>query len=47
MKRLKAREAGAEKVVLSTPSKDATPMFVCGVNTDSCTGQDGLFALYN
>ena len=27
-------EAGAKKVVLSAPSKDDTPMFVCGVNTD-------------
>ena len=33
-------EAGAKKVVLSAPSKDATPMFVCGVNTDSYAGQD-------
>ncbi len=32
--------AGAKKVVLSAPSKDATPMFVCGVNTDSYAGQD-------
>ncbi|MBR4936663.1 MAG: type I glyceraldehyde-3-phosphate dehydrogenase [Bacteroidaceae bacterium] len=27
-------EAGAKYVVMSTPSKDATPMFVCGVNFD-------------
>jgi len=32
-------EAGAKKVVLSAPSKDDTPMFVCGVNTDSYAGQ--------
>lgn len=32
--------AGARKVVLSAPSKDATPMFVCGVNTDAYAGQD-------
>ena len=27
-------EAGAKYVVMSAPSKDDTPMFVCGVNTD-------------
>ncbi len=32
--------AGAKKVILSAPSKDSTPMFVCGVNTDSYAGQD-------
>ena len=32
--------AGAKKVVLSAPSKDDTPMFVVGVNTDSYAGQD-------
>jgi glyceraldehyde 3-phosphate dehydrogenase len=32
--------AGAQKVVLSAPSKDATPMFVCGVNTDSYAGEE-------
>jgi glyceraldehyde 3-phosphate dehydrogenase len=32
-------KAGAKKVVLSAPSKDDTPMFVCGVNTDSYAGQ--------
>lgn len=32
--------AGAKKVVMSAPSKDDTPMFVCGVNTDSYAGQD-------
>ncbi len=32
--------AGGKKVVLSAPSKDDTPMFVCGVNTDSYAGQD-------
>ena len=29
--------AGARKVVMSAPSKDATPMFVCGVNLDKYT----------
>ena len=33
-------EAGAKKVVLSAPSKDATPMFVVGVNSDTYAGQD-------
>ncbi len=33
-------KAGAKKVVLTGPSKDATPMFVMGVNHDSYTGQD-------
>ncbi|WP_301095504.1 type I glyceraldehyde-3-phosphate dehydrogenase, partial [Duncaniella muris] len=28
-------EAGAKYVVMSAPSKDDTPMFVCGVNQDS------------
>ncbi len=32
-------EAGAKYVVMSAPSKDATPMFVCGVNTDTYCGQ--------
>jgi len=32
-------KAGARKVVLSAPSKDDTPMFVCGVNTDTYAGQ--------
>lgn len=32
--------AGAKKVVLSAPSKDATPMFVMGVNHDSYDEQD-------
>ncbi len=27
--------AGAKRVVISAPAKDDTPMFVCGVNTDS------------
>ncbi len=31
--------AGAKKVVLSAPSKDATRMFVCGVNTDTYNGE--------
>ena len=31
--------AGAKYVVMSAPSKDDTPMFVCGVNTDSYAGQ--------
>ena len=29
--------AGAKKVVMSAPSKDDTPMFVCGVNLDAYT----------
>ncbi|PCI62775.1 MAG: type I glyceraldehyde-3-phosphate dehydrogenase [Gammaproteobacteria bacterium] len=33
-------KAGAKKVVLSAPSKDDTPMFVCGVNNDEYQGQD-------
>ena len=32
-------KAGAKRVVLSAPSKDDTPMFVCGVNTDTYKGQ--------
>ena len=32
--------AGAGKVVMSAPSKDATPMFVMGVNHDTYGGQD-------
>ena len=32
--------AGAKKVILSAPSKDATPMFVYGVNHKSYAGQD-------
>ena len=32
-------EAGAKYVVMSAPSKDATPMFVCGVNADKYAGQ--------
>ena len=32
-------EAGAKYVVMSAPSKDDTPMFVCGVNTDTYAGQ--------
>ena len=30
-------DAGAKKVVVSAPSKDDTPMFVCGVNLDAYT----------
>ena len=30
-------DAGAKKVVMSAPSKDSTPMFVCGVNLDKYT----------
>ena len=30
-------KAGAKKVVMSAPSKDDTPMFVCGVNLDQYT----------
>lgn len=33
-------EAGAKRVVMSAPSKDATPMFVMGVNHKSYAGQD-------
>lgn len=32
-------KAGAKRVVMSAPSKDDTPMFVCGVNTDKYAGQ--------
>lgn len=32
--------AGARKVILSAPSKDATPMFVSGVNFDEYKGED-------
>ncbi|WP_106831115.1 type I glyceraldehyde-3-phosphate dehydrogenase [Parabacteroides pacaensis] len=32
-------DAGAKYVVMSAPSKDDTPMFVCGVNLDQYTGQ--------
>jgi glyceraldehyde 3-phosphate dehydrogenase (phosphorylating) len=32
-------KAGAKKVILSAPSKDATPMFVLGVNDKEYTGQ--------
>lgn len=32
--------AGAQKVVLSAPSKDETPMFVMGVNHNTYAGQD-------
>ncbi len=31
--------AGAKYVVMSAPSKDTTPMFVCGVNTDKYAGE--------
>ncbi|MDA3929418.1 MAG: type I glyceraldehyde-3-phosphate dehydrogenase [Prolixibacteraceae bacterium] len=33
-------EAGAKRVVMSAPSKDATPMFVMGVNNSEYAGQD-------
>jgi glyceraldehyde 3-phosphate dehydrogenase len=33
-------KAGAKRVVLSAPSKDATPMFVMGVNNTTYAGQD-------
>jgi glyceraldehyde 3-phosphate dehydrogenase len=33
-------QAGAKRVVMSAPSKDATPMFVMGVNHTSYAGQD-------
>ena len=32
--------AGAKKVIMSAPSKDATPMFVFGVNHQTYVGQD-------
>ena len=32
-------QAGAKRVVMSAPSKDDTPMFVCGVNLDQYVGQ--------
>ncbi len=32
--------AGAKKVIMSAPSKDATPMFVYGVNSSEYAGQD-------
>lgn len=32
--------AGAKKVIMSAPSKDATPMFVFGVNDKTYAGQD-------
>ena len=33
-------EAGAKKVIMSAPSKDATPMFVYGLNDKTYAGQD-------
>ncbi len=33
-------QAGAKRVVMSAPSKDATPMFVMGVNNNTYAGQD-------
>ncbi|MBO7062119.1 MAG: type I glyceraldehyde-3-phosphate dehydrogenase, partial [Fibrobacter sp.] len=33
-------KAGAKKVIMSAPSKDATPMFVYGVNHTTYAGQD-------
>jgi glyceraldehyde 3-phosphate dehydrogenase len=32
-------DAGAKKVIMSAPSKDDTPMFVCGVNDQTYAGQ--------
>ncbi len=32
-------DAGAKKIIMSAPSKDDTPMFVYGVNSDSYAGQ--------
>ncbi len=37
-------DAGAKKVVMSAPSKDATPMFVYGVNHDTYAGQSIISA---
>jgi glyceraldehyde 3-phosphate dehydrogenase len=31
--------AGAKRVIMSAPSKDETPIFVCGVNTDQYAGE--------
>jgi len=31
--------AGAKRVIISAPTKDDTPMFVCGVNTDRYAGE--------
>jgi glyceraldehyde 3-phosphate dehydrogenase len=31
--------AGAKRVIMSAPSKDDTPIFVCGVNTDKYAGE--------
>jgi glyceraldehyde 3-phosphate dehydrogenase len=31
--------AGAKKVIISAPTKDETPVFVCGVNTDRYQGE--------
>ena len=39
-KALKHIAAGAKKVIMSAPSKDATPMFVYGVNHTTYAGQD-------
>ncbi|MCK9522906.1 MAG: type I glyceraldehyde-3-phosphate dehydrogenase [Proteobacteria bacterium] len=33
-------QGGAKRVVMSAPSKDATPMFVVGVNCETYAGQD-------
>ncbi|MBQ2133677.1 MAG: type I glyceraldehyde-3-phosphate dehydrogenase, partial [Bacteroidales bacterium] len=33
-------QAGAKRVVMSAPSKDDTPMFVCGVNLNEYVGQN-------
>ena len=33
-------QAGAKRVVMSAPSKDDTPMFVCGVNLNEYKGQE-------
>ncbi len=33
-------QAGAKKIIMSAPSKDATPMFVYGVNHETYAGQD-------
>jgi len=37
-------EAGAKKVVLSAPSKDATPMFVMGVNNTELKADQKIFS---
>jgi glyceraldehyde 3-phosphate dehydrogenase len=37
-------KAGAGRVIISAPSKDDTPVFVCGVNTDQYAGEQIISA---